>query len=1427
MTKILKRPLSILLAVLMIAGVFAALPLTAYAATYESGSVSISNLTEGDILKSGVTVTAVDGTDGFRVFINTDEEVIDEPVQSYTTDKNYSVIAAMNTDDGGDNWIIDLKPIAHTHSFTYTASGATITATCEGSGTCDITDGLTLTISAPTGDLTADGTTTFPATLNDDYNTTAFPGTYTIVYTKDGQPYDGTPTEAGDYTASVTVGTATASVSYTATAAVQEQSESFITKGYSHYDDWWESDIADPINGTNVTITPEDGMYSVDNGWSPTSSEKIYFSVKNENIIRKIQITTDRVNGVGTCIAGKRQITGVINKVNDNTFVITYDKVNASSAYVSGITDAPQITVYYSDAYIPVTWKNGDAVIGTDYYVMGETPTYTGTVPVKAEDADYAYTFSGWTDGTNTYGATDTLPKVTGDITYTATFTASAAVGDIVPEDEYLTFTAEEAGSSVTLRYTNGTLKYNKNNSVWEDYTKGAQIMLENEGDYVRFRGKDIKFNVFNHVSIGGKVACSGNVMSLRLNDYGRNKGLSGDCFDYMFYECAGLTAAPELPETTLAEGCYTSMFQGCTSLTTAPELPATTLELGCYSYMFYGCSSLTALPALPATTLVRSCYCRMFEGCSSIKLSETQTAEYCIPYRVPSVGNVTTTPQYALLSMFAGTGGTFAGTPAINTTYYLYREVPKDLFPQHSITLGGDIGVNFYIDSAAADFANAETAVVKFTWDNGNYHEEVDLKALTPDTSTGYYKATVDVVAAHMAHEIHAEVYLDGEKLDQTDDYSVKEYAETVYANPEAYDTKGKPDELKALVKALLNYGANAQTVFATSLNEHPALANKTVGNNGYEAVTAEQIGEAINGDASDLNAIATQLGANYYTNSLIYLSKNTLRIYFTPTSYPGEIPNASAYDGNLSGYYYYVDHANIPAAELDNQQTFTVGGTTFTFSALDYAKAVVESTKMEPEQQNLAKALYLYNQAANDYFDVAHDHTPGEPVHVSGTPATCSAAGSYYEVTYCTKCGEEVSRVAKTIDKLAHTPGAAVQENVVPASCSATGSYDEVVYCSECHEELSREQKTIDKLAHTPGEPVQEKVVPATCTAAGSYDKVVYCTECNAELSREAKTIDKLAHTITEVAEVAATTEATGVKAHYECSVCHKLFTDAEGTTETTAEELVIPMLKILNLGDVKENTTVEDGYIVTGTLKGNYKISIADGATVTLKDANITCLSSSAKYAGITPLGDATIMLEGANTVKGGYEEYPGVYVPVGKTLTIDGDGSLTASSNGSGCGIGGGYRIAAGNIVINGGTINATGGYQAAGIGSGFYNSSCSDITINGGIINATGGDYAAGIGSGDGDLGGSSCGDITINGGTITANGGERAAGIGSGNEATCGNIMIADTVTQVTATKGIDAPDSIGRGYGGTCGTVTIGGVVKGSITNSPYTYQP
>ena len=146
---------------------------------------------------------------------------------------------------------------------------------------------------------------------------------------------------------------------------------------------------------------------------------------------------------------------------------------------------------------------------------------------------------------------------------------------------------------------------------------------------------------------------------------------LTSSCYDYMFYNCTNLVVAPELPATTLDSYCYRKMFQYCTNLATAPELPATTLANSCYESMFYKCTNLTTPPELPATTLANSCYRSMFQNCTNIKLSSTQTEEYQTAYRIPTSGTGTT-GSGSLSSMFSSTGGTFTGTPTINTTYYL-----------------------------------------------------------------------------------------------------------------------------------------------------------------------------------------------------------------------------------------------------------------------------------------------------------------------------------------------------------------------------------------------------------------------------------------------------------------------------------------------------------------------------------------------------------------------------------------------------------------------------------------------------------------------------------------------------------------------------------------------------------------------------------
>ena len=145
---------------------------------------------------------------------------------------------------------------------------------------------------------------------------------------------------------------------------------------------------------------------------------------------------------------------------------------------------------------------------------------------------------------------------------------------------------------------------------------------------------------------------------------------LANYCYNSMFSGCTGLITAPALPATTLATYCYGSMLANCRNLTTAPTLPAITLATYCYNRMFVNCTGLTTAPTLPAITLSTYCYQYMFSGCTKIKLSTTMTGIYDTDYRIPTSGTGTTATN-ALTDMFALTGGTFTGTPTINTTYY------------------------------------------------------------------------------------------------------------------------------------------------------------------------------------------------------------------------------------------------------------------------------------------------------------------------------------------------------------------------------------------------------------------------------------------------------------------------------------------------------------------------------------------------------------------------------------------------------------------------------------------------------------------------------------------------------------------------------------------------------------------------------------
>ena len=167
----------------------------------------------------------------------------------------------------------------------------------------------------------------------------------------------------------------------------------------------------------------------------------------------------------------------------------------------------------------------------------------------------------------------------------------------------------------------------------------------------------------------------------------------------------------------------------------------------------------------------------------------------------------------------------------------------------------------------------------------------------------------------------------------------------------------------------------------------------------------------------------------------------------------------------------------------------------------------------------------------------------------------------------------------------------------------------------------------------------------------------------------------------------------------------------------------------------GESKEHTVTID------TSGGNVDVTF-DDLKINVSDKG---------EAAVTVKGghDATIELDGDNELKSGSnnagleknDEMSENGEIISGKLTIKDDngkdGSLTAEGGaGGGAGIGGGVEKTGSNITIQGGTIEAEGGFGGAGIGGGIK-STGSNIAIQGGTIEAEGGAGAAGIGDGAG------------------------------------------------------------------------------------------
>ena len=323
-------------------------------------------------------------------------------------------------------------------------------------------------------------------------------------------------------------------------------------------------------------------------------------------------------------------------------------------------------------------------------------------------------------------------------------------------------------------------------------------------------------------------------------------------------------------------------------------------------------------------------------------------------------------------------------GTPEVDNEAHIYDDdkdttcnvcpaerVVEDEIKNFATSLGGDIGFKMYFTLTEETLADAN-AYVSFITNGEEIERQYMTEAGAPDKD-GEYAFMCGVAAAQMADEITVQlVYGDGTK-GATGTYTVKQYVEQRLQNPAA------SAEEKALLKAMLNYGAYAQTFFEYNDGD---LANNVDGVElpDLNAVTADKISQS-NVQTGAATGIAIKgysaLLEDETTFKFVFALADGADIadytftYTDGTAAPVALEAKKAADGT---YCVYIE--DIAAALLDQRYTLTVTNTdgssySLTTSVLCYVKSVINNSNNTEAKINMAKALYLYNQAANAYFD------------------------------------------------------------------------------------------------------------------------------------------------------------------------------------------------------------------------------------------------------------------------------------------------------------------------------------------------------------------------------------------------------------------------------------------------------------------------
>ena len=247
-----------------------------------------------------------------------------------------------------------------------------------------------------------------------------------------------------------------------------------------------------------------------------------------------------------------------------------------------------------------------------------------------------------------------------------------------------------------------------------------------------------------------------------------------------------------------------------------------------------------------------------------------------------------------------------------------------------------------------------------------GEETARLSVATLIKDTQDRYV-VEVPLAAAQMTQKVDLTVVSDG-VCGTTYSYSVLDYATAML------ERNTTTDEQKAMIKAMLNYGAYAQVYFDVDADN---LANEDIfdGANPIDSVT-EIIAETEKGQTT-----ATGIASMSYE---IYLTSTTsMKIFITLengadiSNYQFALDNEEVQVEEVAENKYCIVIENIAAAYLDAQYYIRIINTNdntvskVTVSAMSCAATAFKATE-NVALKNLMKAFYLYNQAANEFFNV-----------------------------------------------------------------------------------------------------------------------------------------------------------------------------------------------------------------------------------------------------------------------------------------------------------------------------------------------------------------------------------------------------------------------------------------------------------------------